>query len=53
VRSSPTGNVSRVHGGARGLHHRAVADPHRLTKVGLPGAEEGLTKADPTIAETA
>jgi arylsulfatase len=38
-------------GRPRRVHHRPVADPHRLTKVGLPGAKEGLSNLDPTIAD--
>jgi arylsulfatase A-like enzyme len=40
-----------LHRRPRGIYHRPVAHPHRLTKVGLPGADIGLRAQDPTIAE--
>ena len=40
-----------LHGGTRGLHHRPICFRTGLLKVGLPGAKEGLSEKDPTIAE--
>ena len=36
---------------SRRVHYGTVAHPPRLTKVGLPGADIGLSAEDPTIAE--
>ena len=40
-----------LHRRARRVHHRAESDAHRALKVGCPGAKEGLSDKDPTLAE--
>jgi hypothetical protein len=33
------------------FHYRTISDPHGLTKAGTPGANEGLSDKDPTVAQ--
>ena len=42
---------AELHGRPLGVHHRPAPFRTGLTKVGLPGADLGLRKEDPTIAE--
>ena len=40
-----------MHRRASGVHHWPKSVAHRLLKVGLPAAKEGLSAKDPTLAE--